>query len=67
MSKTFKRAKAIQDDSSHWYVIPSELEKEFRQLLEGGEEAENLFIEKFSQYMTGGDVNRKQLYAEFEE
>lgn len=62
---------AVQDDSSHWYVIPKHLEEEFSELLnisigEGqeAEQAETEFIEKFSGYMTNGDVNNVQLYAE---
>lgn len=55
---------ATKDDDGHWYVIPSEMIDEFHRLLEGGEKTEDEFIEKFSDYMTGGDLNLVQLYAE---
>jgi hypothetical protein len=64
----------VRDDNAHWYVIPKELHEEFRSLLEKSTDtslkddemydAQNKFIEKFSQYMTGGDLNNVQLYAE---
>lgn len=58
---------AIQDDSSHWYVIPAEMRKEFRRLEElasnDNDDALNEFIEKFNKYRTGGDLNNIQLYA----
>lgn len=59
-----KKVVAVQDDSCHWYVIPVEMLQEFRKLGEGGEGTEDEFIEKFSDYMTGGDLNNIQLYAE---
>jgi len=54
---------AVQDESGHWYVIPLETKDKFFNLLEK-EEDEDEFIEKFSRYMTGGDLNLVQLYAE---
>lgn len=62
--ENLKKVVALQDDSCHWYVIPMEMLGEFRYLEEGGEDTEEEFIEKFSQYMTGGDLNIIQLYAE---
>lgn len=59
-----KKVKVVQDDSGHWYVIPAEMLIEFVGLLEGGEETEDEFIEKFSGYMTGGDINLIDLYAD---
>jgi hypothetical protein len=59
-----QKVRAIKDDSGHWYVIPMELTVEFHNLLNGGERTEDEFIEKFSKYMTGGDLNNIQLYAE---
>lgn len=56
---------AVTDYDSHWYVIPKELTQDFFRLLDAGETYENEFIEKYSEYMTGGDLNLKQLYAEF--
>jgi predicted HAD superfamily Cof-like phosphohydrolase len=53
---------ATQDGEGHWYVVPVDLKDEFDRLLDGGETTENEFIEQFSQYMTGGDLNLVQLY-----
>lgn len=63
---------AVQDDSCHWYVIPKQLEVEFRRLNDvmnsenqsEFEQAEDKFIELFSGYRTGGDLNNIQLYAD---
>lgn len=44
-----------QDDSGHDYIIPYELSDEFNRLLDLGEVAEDEFIDKFEQYMCGGD------------
>jgi hypothetical protein len=59
-----KKVHATKDNDDHWYVIPVELIEEFDKLLDGGESTEDEFIEKFSDYMTGGDLNLVQLYAE---
>jgi hypothetical protein len=60
---------ATKDDSGHWYVIPANMAEEFSELLnisigesEKAQESEEQFIEKFSQYMTGGELNNTQLY-----
>jgi hypothetical protein len=58
-----KKVHAIKDNDGHWYVIPIELIDDFRILRDGGEKTEDEFIEKFSDYMTGGDLNLIQLYA----
>lgn len=59
-----KRVYAVQDDSSHWYVIPFELKDLFFAELENGEQDEwDHFEELFSQYRTGGDLNNIELYA----
>lgn len=63
MMTNLQKVHAIKDDSGHWYVIPTELAVEFHNLLNGGERTEEEFIEKFSRYMTGGDLNNIQLYA----
>jgi hypothetical protein len=59
---------AIQDESSHWYVIPTGMRDEFRRLEElacdDDNDALDEFIDKFNKYRTGGDVNNVQLYAE---
>ncbi len=65
----------LQDESSHWYVIPNDLLSEFNRLLNLCEEERDLGIENlfkteeefnkmFSKYRTGGDLNNIQLYAE---
>lgn len=60
-----KKVYAVQDQDCHWYVIPAELKDDFFKDEENGEEDEwSSFIEKYSQYMTGGDLNNIQLYAE---
>jgi hypothetical protein len=63
---------ALQDDSCHWYVIPSSMIGKWMELNDlmasdnqtVFEEAESEFIALFSKYMTGGDLNNVQLYAE---
>lgn len=57
------QAYCTQDESGHWYVIPFYLKDEFLKLV-GDDEKEDEFIALFSQYMTGGDLNLKPLYAE---
>ena len=60
-----KKVKAIQDESGHWYIIPNDKLKEFsideqnEDMIDSGE-----FDNKWGQYMTGGDLNLIQLYAE---
>jgi predicted HAD superfamily Cof-like phosphohydrolase len=54
------------DNEGHKYVIPAEMAEEFSRLLDGGESTEDEFIERFSQYMTGGDINQVQLYMKVE-
>jgi len=57
----------VQDESSHWYCIPLEMDDEFFNMSE--ECANNdydhnsiaKFTEKFGKYMTGGGVNNYQL------
>jgi hypothetical protein len=46
---------AVQDQDSHWYVIPAGLQDAFRQMEEDGESDEwERFNAIFSQYRTGG-------------
>lgn len=67
-----KKVYVVQDDDCHWYVIPFDLKDKFFELEEimNGEnevefdEADTEFNKLFSQYMTGGDLNNIQLYAE---
>ena len=66
------KVKALKDESSHWYLVPNELCDEFCKLQDKlccenyaeRDEDEKHFIDKFSPYMTGGDVNNVQLYVE---
>ena len=59
---------AVQDESSHWYVIPVELKKDFYSLHERAcdddYDAQEEFEEKFNVYRTGGSLNNIQLWAE---
>jgi len=62
-----RKVSAVQDDSGHWYVIPAELEAEFNTMVDCDDddyEAQDRFMEKFDKYLTGGDLNNVQLYAE---
>ncbi len=60
-----KKVKAVKDDSGHWYVIPNDLYEELikdeqnEDMIDSGK-----FDEKYGKYMTGGDLNLIQLYAE---
>ena len=60
-----EKVKAVQDNDSHWYILPNYLLEEFEsdllneELQESGE-----FGEKYEQYKTNGDLNNIQLYAE---
>ena len=59
------KVKTIQDDSSHWYLIPNEEEDRFYELLEASYndyEAQDEFEIRYARYRTGGDLNLKQLY-----
>lgn len=65
MNKNLKKIKAIKDESGHWHVLPNELLEDFRK----DEQDEDFvdsgkFDEKYGSYMTGGDLNLIQLYAE---
>jgi len=56
---------AVQDDDMHWYVIPAHMKDEFYKMEEEGERDDwTAFMDKFSQYQTGGDLNLTQLYAD---
>ena len=67
-----KAVKVVQDESSHWYIIPNELAEEFHSLLDtiyadANDHAyldEEIFEKKFSEYRTGGDINNIQLYID---
>ena len=58
------KVKAVRDDSGHWYVIPDELYQNFLKDLDNEDMADSgEFGEKYGKYMTGGDLNLVQLYA----
>jgi len=60
----YREVKAVQDDSCHWYIIPNELSEEFfKDLADGDMCDDGQFDKKYSQYMTGGDLNNVQLYT----
>ena len=60
-----EKVKAVQDNDSHWYIIPNHLIEEFESdLLNEDLEESGEFGEKYYQYRTNGDLNNIQLYAE---
>jgi hypothetical protein len=60
-----KKVFAVQDESGHWYIIPFEFKDEFFRDEEMEKEGDfSYFEDKYSRYMTGGDLNLIQLYAE---
>ena len=64
--KILQKVYATQDDSGHWYVIPAESADEFYKDLDNEDFIDSGgFYEKWGgQYMTGGELNLIQLYAE---
>lgn len=65
--KGLEPARAVQDDSGHWYVIPDKLADDFSRDLQDEEMCDSgEFDEKYSGYLTGGDLNLVQLYAKFD-
>lgn len=70
---TYVPVVAVQDESSHWYVIPSEKSERYRSLSNKLYETDfrdvdmiNQFEEEFGGYRTGGDLNNVQLYIKQE-
>lgn len=75
---SIQKVVAVQDESSHWYVIPFDLKEEFDKLSDDVYNAynnvdvkeavlinlETSFHDKFGKFRTGGDLNNVQLYAE---
>ena len=63
--KKLEEVQVLIDNSNHWYIIPNDLVDEFLEdnknedLTYNGE-----FGRKWEQYMTGGDLNLVQLYAD---
>ncbi len=60
-----EKVKAVQDNESHWYIIPNCLMEEFESdLLNEDLQESGEFGEKYDQYRTHGDLNNIQLFAE---
>jgi len=61
-----QKVKAVKDGDGHWFVIPADQITAFHQMLESSELADDYeaFNDQFADYMTGGDLNLVQLYAE---
>lgn len=65
MSATLQKVKAIQDKNGDWFVIPEQLlpfyyiDCEDDALIDTGQ-----FDNKWGKYLTGGDLNLVQLWAE---
>lgn len=58
-----KKVTVIQDESSHWYILPSELVDNFRNDHEDEDFIDSGgFDDKYSEYRTGGGPNETQLY-----
>ena len=54
----YQRVAVVRDDDGHIYVIPHNLENEFRSLCNQDDpESERIFIEKFGEFMTGGHIS----------
>lgn len=54
---------AIKDQDGHWYVIPKNMKQDFLDMEERVPHDEyEAFNEKYSEYLTGGDLNLVQLY-----
>lgn len=62
-SEYFKKVKATQDDSGHWYLIPNDLYDNFCKDMQNEQMADNgTFDNVYGRYRTGGDLNSDQLY-----
>ncbi len=59
--ETYQPVKAVKDESGHWYLIPNEIYSDFIRDL-NDESMEDEFGSIYGEYMTGGDLNLKQLY-----
>lgn len=58
---------SIKNDDGEWYVIPSMLSEIFDECLSASgksEGANDHFIDMFSQYHVGDNLNKVQLFAE---
>ena len=61
-----KKVKVTQDDSGHWYVIPSEDSEQFHKDLNHAYAKDNYddFEALWGMYRIGGGLNNIQLWAE---
>ena len=63
--KKLEEVQVLIDNSNHWYIIPNDLVDEF---LEDNKNEDLIYNDEFDrkwkQYMTGGDLNLVQLYAD---
>ena len=55
--------KVLEDESGHWYIIPSNMYKNFI-LLRDLEKDEELFEKTFERYRIGGDINLIELFVD---
>lgn len=63
-NKELQKVTVVQDDSSHWYVIPNDLVSDFYNDLNNEDMVDSGdFDSKYGDYRTGGDLNIVQLYA----
>jgi hypothetical protein len=62
---TLKPVKAVEDNDGHWYLIPNYMSYDFHRDLQDEDMCDSgKFDEKYAHYMTGGDLNLIQLWAE---
>lgn len=63
----YTKIKAVKDDIGHWYLIPNNLLDDFYKDLQNEDFIDSgKFDSKYSQYMTGVDLNLIQLYVKNE-
>jgi len=62
-----EKVRIVQDESSHWYIIPNKKLEDFYEDSVNIEMCDNgNFDRKWAQYATGGSPNNIQLYANLE-
>ena len=60
---TYKKVKAVRDDSGHWFILPNELKDAFYEDLNNEDFVDSGgFDDRYGKYRTGGDLNLVQLY-----
>lgn len=64
----YRKVKAVQDDSCHWYIIPNDLLESFYADLRDLDQKwyTGDFDKKYGKYMTGGDLNLTQLFIKID-